>query len=97
MTDSIYCDVKEASRISGVKERTLYSWVGKRKFPHYKAFGKLLFKRAEVLEFIEGMRVEPADYEKKAKKMIGNSLGFRNNSIDSGQMPSQKRSGDEKN
>ncbi len=87
-----YCNIKTLSECTGIKKSTLYNWVHEKKIPHYKVYGRLLFKLEEMIEFIESKRIEATDYESEARKMIGSSMGFRNNSgRDSGRVTSEKR------
>ena len=40
-----------------ISKATLYSWTSKRLIPHFKVKGVLVFRRSEILEWIESYRV----------------------------------------
>ena len=89
-----FVDVKTASQIIGVKPKTLYSWTSQRKIPHYRANGKLLFNAKEIIDFVKEGRINIYKSKNEAKIIVGNTMGFRNNSLDSGQVVSRARRDD---
>lgn len=90
MPEPVYCNIPEASRLTGLKVRTFRSWVEQRKFPFHKVRGRILFKRDDLISLIESNRVEPLDHEKQAKIMVGKAMFFNDNSSDSGLTASRK-------
>ncbi len=63
--DVEFLGVQEASKLIGVSADFIYKLTMQKRIPHYK-LGKLLkFKRSEILQFMEGKRVEPckSDYQ----------------------------------
>ncbi|HRU83622.1 MAG TPA: helix-turn-helix domain-containing protein [Candidatus Cloacimonas sp.] len=63
MKDSkIYLNVTEAADLLNVKPGTIYQLVWRKKIPYYKPLGKkLLFKKEELLSYIEKSRVQTQD------------------------------------
>ena len=92
--EECFVDIRTASRIIGIKPKTLYSWTSQRKIPHYRANGKLLFNAKEIIDFVKEGRINTAKSKNEAKKIIGNTMGFRNNSFDSGRVVSRARRDD---
>ncbi len=89
--EEYFVDIQTASQTVGVKPKTLYAWAGQRKIPHYRANGKLLFNIKEIIDFVKKGRINIAAANSEAKIIIGNTLGFRNNPPDSGQVVSRRR------
>ncbi len=59
---NIYLNVTEAAALLDVKPGTIYQLVWKKRIPHYKPLGKkLLFKKDELLTFIEIGRISTQD------------------------------------
>lgn len=56
MTDETYVDVTEASRITGIKERTLYELAREGRCPSVKVPGTRMvrFPRGRLLAWLEG-------------------------------------------
>jgi predicted DNA-binding transcriptional regulator AlpA len=46
-----FLNVKQASAFLGIAPQTIYQNI--RNIPHFKRFGKLFFKRAELVEYLE--------------------------------------------
>ena len=92
--EACFVDVKTASQIIGVKPKTLYSWTSQRKIPHYRANGKLLFNAKEIIDFVKEGRINIDKSKNEAKIIVGKTMGFRNNSLDSGQVVSRARRDD---
>lgn len=46
-------NVEVAAALLQIEVSTLYKYTSKRLIPHYKRAGKLLFNRAELLEWVE--------------------------------------------
>lgn len=58
--DAEFLNSRQAAAFLGVSVDTIYSWVFHRSVPHYKLQNKLLrFKKTDLIQFMEGMRVEP--------------------------------------
>jgi len=55
--------IKEAAYLLGVRPGTIYYWKFKHLIPCYKyptgAKGKLMFKKSELMDFINQGRIEP--------------------------------------
>ncbi|MGB1032733.1 MAG: helix-turn-helix domain-containing protein [Flavobacteriales bacterium] len=51
-----FLNISEVSKIIGLEESTIYGLTSKRKIPHYKPGKKLMFKRSEILSWIESSR-----------------------------------------
>lgn len=49
--------VEEVMELTSIKRGTLYKLTSKRKIPHFKIGKKIIFKRDEVMEFIERFKV----------------------------------------
>lgn len=56
-----FLNISEVSKLVGLEESTLYGLTSKRKIPHYKPGKKLLFKRSEILAWIDKSRQATAD------------------------------------
>ncbi len=60
-----YIEIKEASQILHVNVNSLYRMVLDNRVPYYKPFKKILFKKEELLQFIEKFRIPASDEIKK--------------------------------
>ena len=56
MDTNEYLNVNEAASFLKIKSGTLYNWVDHNKIPFKKANGRLLFSKAELIEFIENSK-----------------------------------------
>jgi excisionase family DNA binding protein len=52
-----FMDLEEASQFLKLKKPTIYQMVFKREIPFYKNTKKLLFKKNELVEWVENSRV----------------------------------------
>lgn len=57
--DSEYLNVNQAATFLGVSNDTIYSWTMRKTIPHYKLGRLVKFKRSELVQFLEGKKVEP--------------------------------------
>ena len=48
-----YLNVKELSRLTGLKQSTIYQWVSQGKIPHIKLGRKILFDPDEINKWID--------------------------------------------
>ena len=55
--DVEYLDINEASQFLKLKKSSIYQMVFKRQIPFYKNTRKLLFKKSELIEWIEKDRI----------------------------------------
>ena len=55
--DAEYMDIDEASKFLRLKKSTIYQFVFKRQIPFYKNTKKLLFKKADLIEWVEKDRI----------------------------------------
>ena len=55
--ESEYLNIEEASIFLRLKKSTLYSLVFKRNIPFYKRTKRLLFKKSELIEWVEQNKV----------------------------------------
>jgi len=55
--DIEFLDVNEAASFLRLKKSTLYQLVFKRGIPHYKKTKRLLFKKSELIEWVQQKRV----------------------------------------
>lgn len=64
-TDSEYLNVTQAATLLGVSVDTIYSWTMRKTIPFYKLGRLVRFKKSELMEFIEGKKIEPCknDYQ----------------------------------
>lgn len=56
--DSEYLNVNQAATFLGVSTDTIYSWTMRKFIPHYKLGRLVKLKRSELIQFLEGKRVE---------------------------------------
>ncbi len=49
---------REAARLLGISQYTLYYWAQARKIPHYRIGRRVLFSRSELAEWLRKHRVE---------------------------------------
>jgi excisionase family DNA binding protein len=56
-----FLNITQVSKLIGLEESTIYGLTSKRKIPHYKPGKKLLFKRSEILAWIDKSRQATAD------------------------------------
>lgn len=59
--DADTISVKEASRILGMSQYTLYYWAQARKIPHYRIGRRVLFSRSDLAEWLNKHRVEEVE------------------------------------
>lgn len=52
-----YMDIDEASNFLKLKKATLYQMVFKREIPFYKSTKKLLFKKLDLIEWVDKDRI----------------------------------------
>jgi excisionase family DNA binding protein len=52
-----FMDLEEASQFLKLKKPTIYQMVFKREIPFYKSTKKLLFKKNELVEWVENSKV----------------------------------------
>lgn len=52
-----FMDIEEASKFLKLKKSTIYQMVFKREIPFYKSTKKLLFKKNELVEWVESSKV----------------------------------------
>jgi excisionase family DNA binding protein len=52
-----FIGIKEVVRLTGISKSRLYKLTAKGQIIHYKPTGKLLFKRHEILEWVENGKV----------------------------------------
>jgi excisionase family DNA binding protein len=52
-----FMDLEEASQFLKLKKPTIYQMVFKREIPFYKSTKKLLFKKNELVEWVESSKV----------------------------------------
>ena len=52
-----FMDVQEASSFLKLKVSTIYQFVDKNKIPFHKPTKKLLFKKSELVEWVEKVRI----------------------------------------
>ena len=52
-----FMDIEETSKFLKLKKSTLYQFVFKRQIPFYKSTKKLLFKKSELIDWVEKDRV----------------------------------------
>lgn len=57
----LYLSVEETAKMLGIKPGTLYNLNLKRELPFHKVGKTLLYKRSDVLEYIDSHRVSSAD------------------------------------
>jgi excisionase family DNA binding protein len=50
--------VRQAARILGVHQRTVYVWVEAGRLPHYKVEGLVRFRRSEISDWLEQRAVK---------------------------------------
>ena len=66
-----FMDINEASKFLRLKKSTLYQFVFKRQIPHHKCTKKLLFKKSELIDWVEKDRVLTiAELEQTMKQTI---------------------------
>jgi excisionase family DNA binding protein len=53
----VFMDLEEASQFLKLKKSTIYQMVFKREIPFYKNTKKLLFKKNELVEWVENSKV----------------------------------------
>lgn len=61
-TDLDFLNIKEVAEIMRVAPISIYRLVAKRAIPVYRACRKLLFKKKDVIEYLENKRTEPPQY-----------------------------------
>jgi len=54
----------------------------------------LLFNAKEIIDFVKEGRINIDKSKNEAKIIVGNTMGFRNNSLDSGRVVSRARRDD---
>lgn len=52
-TDRYLLSAKEASRWLGIPVTTLYGWAHSGKMPHYKVHKRVLFRKADMIQWLE--------------------------------------------
>jgi len=52
-------NVKQAAEMLNIKVQTIYAWVHKKKLPHVKLHGKLVFTVDQLEEFIKSNTFRP--------------------------------------
>lgn len=63
--------IEEASELTGLKPSSIYTKVCKGELPHFKQFGKLFFRRSELLEMIKsGRRKTPNELQKELDEIL---------------------------
>lgn len=67
-----FLTVKEASQMLGLSKGTLYNMIGRNQIPYYQPRGKVYFKRAEILQWIEEGRVASVEEVRNEIKRKGN-------------------------
>lgn len=72
-------NVKEASALLGVKEKTVYQWAEQRQIPHFKINGALRFDMEEVQSWLLTFKKEPLLCYNSATKMEARIGGKVNN------------------
>ena len=55
-------DITQTSKMLGVTVNTLYSWVNQKKIQHFKIGRLVKFNRSYLEEWINGQKVEAAEY-----------------------------------
>jgi excisionase family DNA binding protein len=60
-----YYNVEEVSKALRLAKPTLYAYVNKKKIPHIKLGGRLLFQKDEITAWLDSMR-HPAMHDKGA-------------------------------
>jgi hypothetical protein len=70
-----FLDKREAARFCGVGLRTFETWMGR--LPRYRPSGKVLFRKSELIEFLERHQEHPADIdlERLADEAVRKVLG----------------------
>lgn len=67
-------NVKEASLFLGLAVATLYEKTSERLIPHYKQGKKIVFKKSELIKWIESRRIPTIeDIKAEAIRRLGNS------------------------
>lgn len=61
----IFIDIKQVAEYTGISPSTIYKLTSSGQIPHYKPTGKLLFKREEILAWIEESRIESLTVKNK--------------------------------
>ena len=59
--DAEYMDIDEASKFLKLKKSTIYQFVFRRQIPFYKNTKKLLFKKSDLIEWVEKDRIFTID------------------------------------
>lgn len=54
-----YCDVKVASKFTGIKTQTLYDWASQRRIPSIKIFGLRLFELEDLDKLLQSLKTIP--------------------------------------
>lgn len=60
--DLEFLSIKEVATILRVAPISVYRLIARQAIPVYRAFRKVLFKKQDVLEYLERHRKEPIDY-----------------------------------
>ena len=55
--DTVYFEIDEASNFLKLKKATLYQMVFKREIPFYKSTKKLLFKKSDLIDWVDKDRI----------------------------------------
>lgn len=56
--ESVFIDIRQVAQLTGISPSSLYKLTSAGLIPHYKPTGKLLFKREEILAWVEQGKVE---------------------------------------
>ena len=59
MNEVKFLTIEDVEKMLYIKKQTLYRMTCSKQIPHYKIGGKLLFKREDILSFVESKKVEP--------------------------------------
>lgn len=63
--DNEFLNVQQAASFLGVSSDTIYSWTMKKTIPFYKMGRLVRFKKSDLINHMESLRVEPCknDYQ----------------------------------
>ncbi len=68
--------VKEVSTYLSIKEKTIYSWLGKGGIPYYQIQGSIRFKKSEIDQWLEQCSNTNNDLVQDRVKAIENDLSL---------------------
>lgn len=59
MKEKLFIGVEETAELMGLTPRHIYHMVAAKAIPYYKPTRKVLFKRSEIIEYMESCRIKP--------------------------------------